>query len=209
LVREAWDNALRAKGLLTYHLSNDKKAWYVSREKGENYWFQYTDMDHVQRKKRLVGHSSRRSVYWHYAMEAWPSIGRQARMVLKPHVVFSEDGQAPLSDDKRMHSLRRGFCKGWWNARWRDLMLAYVAAVGDEHGGLSLPLGSDQGSVVDLRPTSFWAPVSLGGISEITEEKDITDEDLDALDEEPDWQFADDFEEDRDEDMSNSEGDNN
>jgi len=110
-----------------------------------------------ERRKYLVGRSEKRRVFWHYALEARPVIARRKRFVLVAHVVFSEDGKDALVPVDRMHSLRRQFCKNWWNDRWRDLMLAYVS-------WFWKPTESDGAEgrlAVDGRPMLFRAPISV------------------------------------------------
>jgi hypothetical protein len=102
-----------------------------------------------------------------------------------------------------MHRLRRGFCKNWWNARWRDLMLAYIMFVADPNGMIPIPMGSEVNMLIDARPLLFESPVSLTGLEPSEYESDETDAELDAMMEDTDWELDDEAEE-EDEDNDNS-----
>lgn len=187
LIRTAWDKAMYMKGLHTYELASGRKAWFAENGYRSNNIIKYFDMNSIERRKSLVGRSDRRKVYWHFAMDAWPSIGRESRLMLRPHVVFTEDGKTQLSVESRMHRLRRGFCRNWWNPRWRDLMLAYTTVLADETQTIKLPVGSEEVFRVNSRPVFFKAPVSVGGVSKSYGMEDETDSQLDTLSEESEW----------------------
>jgi hypothetical protein len=116
-------------------------------------------------------------------------------LVLKPHVVFSADGKTPICSDKRMHRLRRGFCKSWWNARWRDLMLAYTSWVSGGRSFIEIPVGSEQNIELSYRPVIFESPVSLAGADTVCELEGEADIEIDEFVEDSDWAFDDDIEE--------------
>ena len=44
---------------------------------------------------------------------------------LRTRLLFSEDGKTALPG-KRTHRMRRSFAKAWRNARWRDMLLAFL-----------------------------------------------------------------------------------
>ncbi|MEW8692241.1 MAG: toll/interleukin-1 receptor domain-containing protein [Candidatus Thiodiazotropha endolucinida] len=186
LIRTAWDNIMREKGLHPYMMANSRQAWYLTDGYSADGWARYADMYGVSRRRRLVGKSGKRNVYWHFAMESLPSISRESHLVLKPHVVFTEDGKAPLASDKRMHSLRRSFCRNWWNARWRDLMLAYTSTITEEMQSIEIPVGTDQMIMVSPRPITFDLSVSLFSDDHYTTGEDETDAQLDEIAEDSD-----------------------
>jgi len=181
MLRTAWDKAMKERGLRPYELSSGRKAWYPAGGYADGNWMKFLDIAGAQRRKRLVGRSNQRKVNWHFAVEAVPYIRRESKVILKPHVVFTEDGVSPLASASRMHSLRRGFCKNWWNERWRGLLLAYAALIADETGTLILPVGDGQQFIINSRPLMFEAPVHLGGISREAIAEDQTDSELDEM----------------------------
>lgn len=196
LLRTAWDNAMKLKDLRPYEMSSGKMAWYPVTGYAPSDKAHFADIDGVLRWRKLIGKSEKRQVHWHFGVEALPSIGKEPFLTLKPHVVFSEDGKVPISSDKRMHRMRRGFCKSWWNARWRDLILAYTSWLSGGNSFIELPVGSDQSIKLCCRPITFESPVSLVGLTTASEiEADVeaeTDENVDDIY----WVMDDDIDED-------------
>jgi len=201
LVRVGWDNAMRQNGLRPYAMANGWNAWYLVDGYSKNNCTVYADIDGVMRRKRLVGYSKKRKVYWHFSMVAHPFIASDPYLILKAHVPFSEDGMTPLASDKRMHSLRRSFCRSWWNDRWRDLLLAYVDQLSGEDSAISLAVGSNQQIRISARPRMFESPVSVQGIGEVSVE-DETDERLDQLADQSDFEVESDLEGDPEDEVS-------
>lgn len=74
--------------------------------------------------KKVVGHSERLDVDWHLGMKLAVKLGDENIVRFKPYIVFSKDGR-PLADLDRMASIRRQFCKSWWNPHWRQLYEAF------------------------------------------------------------------------------------
>ena len=85
--------------------------------------------------------------------------------------LFSEDGKTALPG-KRTHRMRRSFAKGWRNARWRDMLLAFLFWLSDGESLIRLPLASEADIKVELPPLMFVSPVSVS-----EGEEDVTDED--------------------------------
>ena len=183
LLRAAWDRTMQEKGLHRYELSSGRFAWFPVNGLGEGNWFQYEDAEGKRRRKQLVGRSEKRKVYWHFAAEAVPIVGRNIRFAVKSHIVFTEDAIAPLPSAARMHSLRRGFCRSWWNGRWRDLLLAYLALLGGESGLISLEVGDGQAFEMSAHPIVLTAPFRLTGAEaavDVEETDEMLDETADA-----------------------------
>lgn len=181
LIRIAWDKAMRQKGLYPYVMANGRHAWYLDNGYREKNRTHYPDLDGVIRWRKLVGYSNKRKVYWHFAIAVYPFLDGEPRVLLKAHIPFSEDGKQPITSVKRLHSLRRSFCRNWWNDRWRNLLLAYMSEISDEEGHLQLPVGSKQLIQVCSRPQLFEAPVSVSGMDVEFMGEDETDEELDQL----------------------------
>jgi len=181
LIRDAWDSTMLKKDLRAYVLANGKKAWFPVDRYTEKNTTIFTGMDGMTRRRKLVGYSKKRAVFWHLAVAAYPFIGFEPYLLLRSHVPFSDDGKTPLASDKKMHSLRRSFCRNWWNDRWRDLLLAYTSQVSDKDNTILLSVGSDQELLVSTQPQIFESPVSIQGINEVINIEDETNEQLDKL----------------------------
>lgn len=139
IIRQAWDKKCQDRGFTRFQLANNSSCWFLSDGFQKANRVRYLDSSRTERQKILVGHSPRRRVFWHFALEARPSV-TDASIRIVPHVVFSEDGKTPLSSHDRQLSLRRGFCRNWWNARWRDLLGASLSYLAEGAGTLALPV---------------------------------------------------------------------
>lgn len=69
-------------------------------------------------------------------------------------MIFSDDGATPLPSPTRQHALRRSFCRNWWNARWRDLLLAMLKYIAAGTDTISLPVAQLSFVKVSARLTS-------------------------------------------------------
>jgi hypothetical protein len=161
LLRQLWAAHASSKGLLSYELASGAVAWYAPIQLIPGDFVSFRDLNGKIRRKYLLGRSEKRRVYWHYAIEARPVIGRTHFFSLISHVVFTEDGVATLVPTGRMHALRRQFCKNWWNDRWRDLMLAYLTYLKDEDDAIVLRDGYREILKVGVRPILFKTTVSV------------------------------------------------
>ncbi len=171
----AWNAHMQELGLAQYGLSNGKIAWFFPDTEDFFGKKEFADVYGVVRKKQVVGFSPKNSVYWHYAVEIKPLYGAQPKLCLIPHVVFTEDGKAPLSDKKKMHRLRRGFCKNWWNPRWRDMLLVYLNIIAQGKGLIEINLDENSSLTISSRPIFLQTEVSLKGIDGTDEQDDDSD----------------------------------
>jgi hypothetical protein len=60
-----------------------------------------------------------------------------------------------------MHALRRGFCKSWWNDRWRDLIAAFAAWIAQGEDHISIPMSKTEIVRVDQRMMELTSSISL------------------------------------------------
>lgn len=160
LLRQAWDETMKAKGLLPFEMSSGATAWYFPKDLIEKDTAHFVDHTGRRRRKAVVGRSEVRKVYWHLGFIAKPMLGDHPHFVLKAAIIFSEDGKKPLDSVEKMHRLRRGFCRSWWNNQWRDLMLAYVAWISEGGSSLSIPFGNFSSATVSAVPEQFTSPVA-------------------------------------------------
>lgn len=192
LIRQGWHQKARQAGLNPYQLASGAIAWFAPDGLVPGNVSHFVDEDGKKRRKALVGFSAKRQVYWHFAVEVRLAPGHPLRLVARPHVVFSEDGRTPLRSIGRLHALRRGFCKVWWNDRWRDLLVGYMAWLGDQDGILALNMGCQELLLVSARFMTAVSPVSIAQDRNLAEEGqqfneepdvDLTEDELCALDE--------------------------
>lgn len=184
LLRQSWEQFVKSQGLVFCEFAHGS-AWFVPLDLIEGNIVTFQDENGRKRRRRLVGRSEKRKVYWHFAVSEKVNLADPRHVALRPHVVFTEDGKTPLDSKARAFSLRRSFCKNWWNPRWRDLLRAFVTFMSNGNGELILPLGGDAEAIIDASPMSFDAPLSIVGDVPVpaTEEDHIEGEtEADALD---------------------------
>lgn len=184
LLRKAWEQFARSHGLLLYKFAHGG-AWFVPLDLIEGNIATFQDENDRKRRRRLVGRSKKRGVYWHFAVSDKISIADPRHLTLRTHVVFTQDGKTPLDSRSRADRLRKSFCKNWWNDRWRDLLRAFVADLANGKEEFSLALGGDAVATIAASPMSFEAPLSIieNGSGATVEEDHVEDEtEADALD---------------------------
>lgn len=167
LVRSTWEAEMNrqelrafplASGLVARFFANDhlvKNKAYFTPKKGRRTW------------RQLVGRKSRKTTdgekvpdgFWHYGVSASPQLTPFPRIVLRHHVIFSDDGETPWDKADRMHKARRSVCKQWWNAAWRDRLLAFCTQLADENDELVIETRGDP-LVVSMKAESFISPVT-------------------------------------------------
>lgn len=158
LVKSAWEQHVQQLGLSRYQLSGFRSCWFWPWEAYGDKRVKFTDVFGLDGERLIVGKSEKYGVYWHFALEAIPRFGHINHFLMRPHVVFTTDGVRPVQNPAVMHRLRRSFCGNWWNARWRDLIGAYMATVSDS---TTISLGKGDGALdIDSYPVRFVAPVT-------------------------------------------------
>jgi hypothetical protein len=182
LLRQAWDFQMERRGLRNLEMASGHYAWYMPKGLLENERVEFTDDNGKRRRKALVGWSERRKVFWHFAVEARPVLGDLPHFVLRQHVIFTPDGVSPIGSKERMHLLRRRFCKSWWNDRWRDLLVAYVAWLSGPNG-YALATGGNSAIHLGNKLMAVTSPVSIARDEdlqavpvELEDELDLDDE---------------------------------
>lgn len=167
LLGKAWDNAMRGRGLESFKMANGELAWFFTHGRLDKNRAHFKAPS-TQRAtyRQLVGAKSKRTPdgqkapdgFWHYAVSAAPQLHPFPRLVLRHHVVFSDDGVKPWPNADRMHKARRSVCKQWWNAAWRDRLFAIATNLGGEAMALTLPVAEDAAFEVQMRGMTFTAP---------------------------------------------------
>lgn len=174
LARQAWDRLMTMRKLRSFETASGALAWYLPQGMLEGDRIIFVDDGGVIRRKKLVGWSDRRQVFWHAAFDAQVALTGLNHVLLRQHVIFTEDGVNPIGNHARMHSLRRTFCKSWWNDRWRDLFLGFTAFLSDQ-ASIRLPVGPTGAIVLDA-PLRMVSPVD----SEVSEH--FIDDEAEAAD---------------------------
>jgi hypothetical protein len=111
---------------------------------------------------------------WHFGVSVAARTSPIQHVRFIGRLVFTADGQTPFEDPARMHRFRRSFAKSWRNARWRDMLLAFLYWLAEGNDELVVPASSVDSLILRLPPVTWMAPVSVPPESE-TEEGDSDD----------------------------------
>jgi hypothetical protein len=110
---------------------------------------------------------------------------------LSAGLIFSDNGLDALADAKGMHRLRRSFAKSWRNARWRDMLLAFLWWLGEGRSEIELRVSHRQRMILRLPTVSFTSQASVLHDGEEPPDEDDPDVDFDGRDEEEDTEDED------------------
>ena len=183
-MRQAWDIKMCSLGLLPFSLANDVVVWFLPNELLPGNKLSFVDVTGKTRRKNLVGRSEKRKVYWHYGVSAHPNIGRPWRVELRSHVIFTEDGKSPLLSPERMHRLRRGFCRGWWNDHFRGLLRAFLQFISAGIQTIELPAGATAKIVLSSSTLTVESEFGLSDKFDLPEDlTSVLDDSVDVDDE--------------------------
>jgi len=182
LIRQGWDAKARLSGCHAYELASAATAWFAPDGLISNNNITFIDAGGQRRRKSLVGFSAKRKAYWHFALEMRLAPGQPLRLLARPHVVFSEDGKMPLNSPNRMHALRRGFCKTWWNDRWRDLSIAYLSWFGGDAEAIEVSMGCTEPMVISSRFMNAICPVTPNSMTSVSSTENEHQNDSDDSD---------------------------
>lgn len=182
MMRYALDEKIRRFGLSQYRFSTGRLGHFLPYSESSSR-YKFIGPTGVPGARALFGRSEVKKVYWHYAPELYPVVTNSIDFYFKPHVIFSEDGITPIEDSSRSHRLRRSFCKSWWQDKWRDLMLAYLANLAEGGTTIRVPLSETASFELAACPDVYLCPVSADVpdriTSEVIEEIDTSDDDFD------------------------------
>ena len=168
LLDSAWLSNVRSMKLPTYELSDGLPFFYFPLGFSEGERVRFLGVDNRLTYRVLVGVRTRRSAstelptkaYWHFGLRAKPLLSPFVGFALRPHVVFSDDGRTPWPSKARLHTARRTWCKDWWNADWRDRILASVEWLSQGQDSIELQVASDRTLAIAKAPLELTSPVS-------------------------------------------------
>jgi hypothetical protein len=173
LVRSTWEFGVRGKGLLAYEMANKKQCLFFPQNlTPDRVGFKTPDFD----SWRSVTGISQGS-FWHYGMSAYVREFDDLQLAIAAHVVFSDDGTTPWPSHEQQHRARRRIGRFWWNAKWRDLLLAATSWLAGGADVIRLECGSGERLEVGAVPTIVEAPFQFD------HGPAIFDEDLPEVDE--------------------------
>lgn len=183
LGNQAFEAFLSRRGLSSFDGSGGRRAWW-----GDIRAVPLTQIPfgwlHQKGRRQIVGQSGKRGVHWHYAISGQVRTAPLRHLRISSRLIFSENGMDAINDVKRMHRLRRSFAKSWRNARWRDMLSAFLWWLGEGKDQMALPVGHGQELILALPPVTFSCPVLVVHEGEVPPDDDDPDVDIDSWDEE-------------------------
>jgi len=168
LLRIGWEGMLKERGLPTYELANDVCCFYFTNGLVENNKIPFIGIGGKTTFRHVVGYKSVNTSgsqaesqrFWHFGIQAKPLIYPTLAYIIKPHVVFSDDGSQIWDSKERLHKARRSQCRNWWNPDWRDRILAAMTWLANKNGKIEIQLGNNIVVQVSSYPLTFTSPVS-------------------------------------------------
>lgn len=160
LIHRAIDLHMIARNLERFEMGDRQTTWWppIDRAPTTKVAFRWGP---VAGQRQLQGSSSVRRMHWHYGA-TFAYHGDPVRHVaVTSRLVFTDDGRAVVGDAARAHRLRRSFAKGWRNARWRDLLLAFLFWLGEGKDEIVFRFGQKQSMTLTLPPLQFVSPVTV------------------------------------------------
>lgn len=127
--------------------------------------------DDPRAKRVLVRHGARRfrksltGRYldlgnWHFAISLRPFVGHILGFAVRTHIVFTSDGRRLWEDTKRMHVHRRKKGRRFFNADWRDFLLAMLSNLRHSEDTANIQIDHNEPIQVSLRLARITAPFS-------------------------------------------------
>lgn len=184
----AFERYCAKRGLKAYQGSGKRLSWWADIKTAP---FDIVKFDWGFRTggRKIIGHSDKRSVHWHYAINVHLRTAPLQHLRIAARLVFSENGMDAIEDKRRSHTLRRSLAKGWRNARWRDMLCAFLWWLSDDRNHLKLPVADGEYIVARIPPMQFACPVRVDEAGdEVTDDDDpdipVNEWDDDSLKEE-------------------------
>lgn len=182
LGNQAFEAFMRSRGLTSYASSRGHLTWWgnIRTVPVTQVAFGWPTQ---KGRRQIMGQSGKRDVFWHYAVGGEIRGGPVRHLRLSARLIFSDNGLDAIADVKRMHRLRRSFAKSWHNARWRDMLSAFLWWLTDGRQELALPVSHRQRIVLALPTATFSCPVSVRHVGEEPPDEDDPDIELAEWDE--------------------------
>lgn len=161
-LNEAWKMGV-ANRLEAYDMSGGRVAFYFDMKTLPDPDVKFVGIAGKTSRRGLMGYktTAKGKRHWHFAFSARTAVHPEPVLMVRSHVLFSDDGQKLWESPTQMHRARRSQCKNWWNDDWRDRLLATMTWLGDGKPTFALPLGSSVFGGVSIRPLEFASPVML------------------------------------------------
>lgn len=176
LVRQSFDDFFQAKGLKSFEIAAGHLAWWPTAARATLKRLSFAWPDGPYGSRQIVGRSNKRGFHWHYGVTCWARTAPIRHVRVAGRVVFTADGYGPLGDAKRLHRLRRSFCKSWRNDKWRDLLLTFLCWLAEGAAFVDVPMGDGAMLRLTLPPMIFDAPFGIDTLDDSAASPDDEDD---------------------------------
>jgi hypothetical protein len=176
LVRRGLDNFFEAKGLECFEFASGRLAWWPTAARATVNKHRFNWPGGPSGLRQIVGRSKKRGFHWHYGVTCWARSAPVRHIRVAGRVVFTSDGHSPIGDARRLHRLRRSFCRSWRNDKWRDLLLAFWFWLGEGSAIVDVPMGEGAALRLRLPPLLFDAPFGIDAADDKSPGSDDDDE---------------------------------
>jgi hypothetical protein len=175
--RRSLDMYFESKGLRSFEYADGRNAWWPTARHAsmDQHTFAWPAL---KGRRQLVGRSEKRGFHWHYGVSCWARSGPIRHVRVAGRVVFTSNGHDLIGDVRRLHRMRRTFCKGWRNDKWRDLLLTFWHWLAAGANFVEVPLGESVTMRLHLPPITFTAPFGISSPSDAATSDEQDDDDL-------------------------------
>jgi hypothetical protein len=177
--RRALDIYFESKGLKPFEYADGRNAWWGTSAHATIEQHPFAWGDHKGRRQ-LVGRSEKRGFSWHYGVSCWARSGPIRHVRVTGRVIFTSNGHEIIGDARRVHRMRRTFCKGWRNDKWRDLLLAFWHRLAQGAAFVDVSLGEGVSMRLALPPVTFEAAFGINSLTDVAGPGE-DDDDADAM----------------------------
>ena len=161
LVRQSMDHFFQSKGLKSFEIASGRLAWWPTAARATLKRLSFAWENGPSGSRQIVGHSNKRGFHWHYGVNCWAQTVPVPHVRVAGRVIFTSNGQEPIGDARRLHRLRRSFCKSWRNDKWRDLQLAFWFWLAEGRGFVDIPMGDGVTMRLGLPQMTFEVPFGI------------------------------------------------
>lgn len=167
LLNLAWQSRLEKLGLIRHALANDKCCFAFPDGLIDGNEINFQTSTGRKGHRGVVGYKTRINAkgeswlrHWHFAIQPIPAFSPQLMVMVRTHVLFSEDGKNLWTSATRLQKARRNQCMNWWNDAWRDRVLAVMSWLANGQESITLDVGSPEPIAIEREPVEFASPVS-------------------------------------------------
>ncbi|MCG7867494.1 MAG: toll/interleukin-1 receptor domain-containing protein [Candidatus Thiodiazotropha taylori] len=166
LLRQGLEIFLDGHSLYFTEMANNQLAWWWPRADENKGMISFSWNNGPRGRRQVIGELEMGNVHWHYGISFAIHTRPFPHITLKSRVIFTKDGSEPIGNTDYMFQLRRSKTKSWRNARWRDMMLAFLYHLLKGKSELQIPFGQDASMTAAIPPIMMEAPITVKEMDE-------------------------------------------